>query len=241
MKKGTRSGEGALREVGAYILDHPMSGPRARTRKGVAMRGVEGFAGVPPTFMAKCYHEAFHYTSLDDHVHRSMKMGSLQKYVDALSSCEDMGPSKFSVEEVHKITVLDMRLTNTDRNGGNILVCKGSKGSLKLVPIDHGYCLLEHFEECTFEWLYWPQARKPYGPSTLEYIKSLNADEDIELLRNCGWNLRPQSARVLRISTMLLKQGALAGLTPFEIGSLLSRRDNITKRIEDRRDTDTEG
>jgi hypothetical protein len=144
LKKGTRSGEGALREVAAYILDHPMFGPRAQTRKDVARRGVEGFAGVPPTFMAKCYHEAFHYSSAEDHVHRNMKMGSLQKYVDALSSCEDMGSSKFSVEEVHKITVLDMRLANTDRNGGNILVCKGPEGSLKLVPIDHGYCLPEH-------------------------------------------------------------------------------------------------
>ena len=72
------------------------------------------------------------------------KLGSLQQFVHALSSCEDMGCSKFPVKEVHKIAVLDMRLANTDRNGANILVCRGENNELKLVPIDHGYCLPEN-------------------------------------------------------------------------------------------------
>lgn len=218
LKRGTRSGEGAIREVAAYILDHP-----ARTKRSWVKEEEVGFAGVPPTAMVRCYHEAFHY-NVDQHkLYRKAKIGSLQAFVRAFSSCEDMGSSSFPVEEVHKITVLDLRLANTDRNGGNILVCRGKDGALKLVPIDHGYCLPEKFEECMFEWLYWPQARQPYGHAALAYIETLDAEEDIALLGRSGWNLRPQCALVLRVSTMLLKKGAAAGLTPFQIGSIMSR------------------
>ena len=43
------------------------------------------------------------------------------------------------------------------------------------------------------------------------------------LLQKSGWRLGPQIARVFRVSTMLLKKGAAAGLTPFQIGSIMSR------------------
>lgn len=220
LKKGTRSGEGAIREVAAYVLDHPARGTK---------KVMEGFSGVPPTTIVRCYHEAFHYGS-DVHKLRKAKKGSLQQFVHSISSCEDMGSSMFPVDEVHKITVLDLRLANTDRNGGNILVCKGESGELKLVPIDHGYCLPDKFEDCSFEWLYWPQAQQPYAPSTLEYINSLDAEEDIALLQQCGWSLRPQVARNFRISTMLLKKGAAAGLTPFEIGSIMCRSESLDSK-----------
>ncbi|KAI5078239.1 hypothetical protein GOP47_0006650 [Adiantum capillus-veneris] len=226
LRKGTRSGEGALREVVAFVLDHPAGSVKSRTKEELAKRGAGGFAGVPPTTLVRCYHEAFHYGS-DEHKLRKAKMGSLQQFVHAISSCEDMGSSMFPVDEVHKISVLDLRLANTDRNGGNILVCEGREKALKLVPIDHGYCLPEKFEDCSFEWLYWPQAEKPYSPSTLEYIKSLDAEEDIALLRQCGWSMRPRVARNFRISTMLLKKGAAAGLTPFDIGSMMSRSESL--------------
>lgn len=51
-------------------------------------------------------------------------------------------PRAFPVDEVHKISVLDIRLANADRHAGNILFSKdGGKGKILLVPIDHGYCL----------------------------------------------------------------------------------------------------
>lgn len=79
------------------------------------------------------------------------------------------------------------------------------------------------FEDCTFDWLYWPQAQEPYSPDTIEYIKSLDAEEDIKLLKSHGWDLPPECARILRISTMLLQKGAEKGLTPFNIGSIMCR------------------
>lgn len=47
------------------------------------------------------------------------------------------------MQEVHKIAVLDMRLANADRHGGNILIRKDDNGQIELIPIDHGYCLPE--------------------------------------------------------------------------------------------------
>lgn len=79
------------------------------------------------------------------------------------------------------------------------------------------------FEDCTFEWLYWPQSREPFNSVTMDYIRSLDAEEDIALLRFYGWELSPECRRTLRISTMLLKKGVERGLTPYEIGSILCR------------------
>ncbi len=85
----------------------------------------------------------------------------LQAYVAAEGDCEERGTGIFSAEEVHKIAILDIRLANCDRNGGNILV-KRSQGEetcqWQLIPIDHGYCLPASFADISFEWMFWPQA-----------------------------------------------------------------------------------
>ncbi|CAJ2667483.1 phosphatidylinositol 4-kinase gamma 3 [Trifolium pratense] len=219
LKKGTQVGQGALREVAAYILDHPRKGRRTYNNNEEL-----GFAGVPPTVMVKCMNEGFHHPEGYKNGSSDVKIGSLQTFMRNIGSCEDMGPSAFPVEEVHKISVLDMRLVNADRHAGNILVAKdGEGGPTVLIPIDHGYCLPKNFEDCTFDWLYWPQAKEPYSPDTIEYIKSLNAEEDIKLLKSHGWELPPECARILHISTMLLQKGAEKGLTPFTIGSIMCR------------------
>lgn len=228
LKKGTRVGQGALREVAAYLLDHPISGNRTSTGDKV------GFSGVPPTVMIRCLSGSFNHPEGFDHTVQDFKVGSLQMFVKSCGSCEDMGPRTFPVEEIHKITVLDIRLANADRHAGNILFCKDGEGQVTLVPIDHGYCLPEDFEDCTFEWLYWPQARVPYNAETIEYIRSLDAEEDIALLRFYGWDLSPVCARTLRISTMLLKKGAERGLSPYDIGRILCRETLKKKsKIED--------
>ena len=223
LKKGTRVGEGALREVAAYILDHPKSGRRSYSDEEL------GFSGVPPTTMVKCMHGAFNNPEGYGVSSENIKVGSLQKFMKNNGTCEDMGPLSFPVEEVHKISVLDMRLANTDRHAGNILMSKEQDSSSPvLIPIDHGYCLPENFEDCTFDWLYWPQARQPYNSNTIDYIKSLDAEEDIALLKFYGWDLSLECARTFRISTMLLKKGAEKGFTPFTIGNIMCR-ETLTK------------
>ncbi|KAL3815134.1 hypothetical protein ACJIZ3_016402 [Penstemon smallii] len=212
LKKGTRVGEGAIRECAIYLLDHPKSGRRSFSGE------TKGFAGVPPTVYVRCLHGGFNHPGVV-----SVKTGSLQMFMENNGSCEDMGPSAFPVEEVHKIAVLDMRMANADRHAGNILVTKGEDGQTVLIPIDHGYCLPYSFEDCTFDWLYWPQARQPFSTETMEYIKSMDAEEDIALLKFYGWDLPVECSHVLRISTVLLKKGAEKGLTPFAIGNMMCR------------------
>ncbi|KAE9596519.1 putative 1-phosphatidylinositol 4-kinase [Lupinus albus] len=85
-----------------------------------------------------------------------------------------------------------------------------------------------YFEDCTFDWLYWPQASQPYSPETVDYIKSLDAEEDIELLKYYGWDVPLECARTLRVSTMLLKKGVERGLSPYAIGSIMCR-ENLNK------------
>lgn len=102
VRRGSLVGEGALREVAAYLLDH------------------EHFAGVPPTALVSAYvgPNGGANGSADcggQQAQRELKMGSLQLFVDAQDDCEERGVSGLPVGEVHKIAVLDLRLGNTDR------------------------------------------------------------------------------------------------------------------------------
>jgi hypothetical protein len=53
-----------------------------------------------------------------------VKIGSFQEFVRHDYVVEDLSDRLFSRREVQKIALLDLRLLNSDRNGGNILVRK---------------------------------------------------------------------------------------------------------------------
>ena len=203
LRKGTRVGEGASREVAAYLLDH------------------DGFAAVPATSLANLCDGA---SSGGD---GEGKLGSLQAFVRADAEAEELGPGLFPVREVHKITQLDIRLANTDRNAGNILVQKrgGGEGGtgMFLVPIDHGYALPHTLEDVCFEWEFWPQAKIPYDEETKAYIAGLDVERDAALLRSEGIELSPASERVLRVCTVLLQKAAQRGCCPADIAGIMSR------------------
>lgn len=195
-RRGTRPGEGAVREVAAYLLDH------------------ENFASVPATALVTCH--------VNGNLENSTKVGSLQEFVVADFDCEEMGTSAFPVKEVHKIAILDIRLANTDRNGGNILARKAGD-SWELVPIDHGYCLPDTLEDISFEWLYWSQAQVPFSEEEFAYIERLDVEADLAILQAHKIHLREECKTVLHVCTMLLKKGACLGLSPYQIGCIMSR------------------
>lgn len=214
LKPTVRVGEAAIREVAAYLLDH------------------DHFAKVPSTVLVKMSHPIFNHTEPNP----SAKLGSLQEFVSHHCDTSEMGSSRFGTSDVHRIGILDIRLYNTDRHAGNLLV-KHSKGSsanlsalarleenqLQLIPIDHGFCLPEALEPPYFEWLHWPQAMLPFDAEELAYIAELDPQSDADLLRRELPMLREECLHCLEVCTVVLQKAAAAGLSLFEIGSVLSR------------------
>ncbi|GLC36811.1 hypothetical protein PLESTB_000780500 [Pleodorina starrii] len=168
-----------------------------------------------------------------------MKLGSLQEFVTHECDTSEMGPSRFSVRDVHRIGILDLRLFNTDRHAGNMLVRTPRTASMstadlrrsmvasdapyELIPIDHGFCLPETLEAPYFEWLHWPQTMLPFSEEELQYIKDLDVERDKTILRTELPMLRPECLRVLEVCTTLLKTCAADGLTLFDIASVMTR------------------
>uniref|UniRef100_M4BKT2 PI3K/PI4K catalytic domain-containing protein n=1 Tax=Hyaloperonospora arabidopsidis (strain Emoy2) TaxID=559515 RepID=M4BKT2_HYAAE len=196
VNKGFRIGNGALRERAAYLLDDAYG----------------DFSGVPVTNLMVL------------NVSGEEKEGSMQQFVASQCSAEDIGTLKFAIPEVHKIGILDVRLFNTDRHAGNILLqARANDQTFGMVPIDHGFCLpsYKHLDGATFDWLQWPQAEFPFTWAELEHIASLNEERDAAVLRAVG--IEEECVTTMRVCTALLKRGAEAGFSLFEIGSLLQR------------------
>jgi len=204
-------GGGYLREVAAYQLDK------------------NHFAGVPETLLlSKVSNAAF---ATDD-----VKCGSLQRFVNNTGNCADLGSSGLSVEDVHRIGTLDIRIFNMDRNEENLLTQKREDGSYGLVPIDHTYSLppITALDNCYFAWQYWPQARKPFSQSTRDYVASIDIESDKQTLRNLGFEEDCISTMV--VTTMLLKEAVALDWTLYDIACFIARDFGSVKtpsRLED--------
>ncbi|KAL3644606.1 Phosphatidylinositol 4-kinase gamma 7 [Castilleja foliolosa] len=213
-KRSVRVGETGFREVAAYLLDY------------------DHFANVPPTALVKITHSIF---NVNDGLNGNKpqnhelysKIASFQQFIPHDFDASDHGTSSFPVSTVHRIGILDIRILNTDRHGGNLLVRKldgyGQFGQVELIPIDHGLCLPESIEDPYFEWIHWPQASIPFSDDELEYIKNLDPVRDSEMLRSELPMIRDACLRVLVICTIFLKEASAYGLCLAEIGEMMSR------------------
>jgi hypothetical protein len=197
VRNGLLSGEANVREVAAYLLDH------------------ESFAKVPATVRVEVSHPNF---GLEP------KVGSLQEFKPHDEEAGDVSASLFTVQGAHRIAIMDMRLLNRDRNDENLLVKKGAGRECELIPIDHGCSLPDSFEVNWHDWawLSWPQTKQPLRAAEKAYIARLNAEHDVNLLKQ-ALNIRWQCLLVLRISTLFLQKGVAADLTLFDIASMMSR------------------
>jgi len=214
LRRGVVVGDGARKEVAAFVLDH------------------EGFAGVPRTRTAFVWLE-------DTTNNKSVSMltqGSLQDYVAHQSSAEDVGASVFDVDCVHRIGILDIRLLNLDRHLGNLLVVQGGK---HLVPIDHGLSLpsFRALEEVRFEWSHWKQCHVPFAPATIDYVRRLEPLRDAELLHTLG--IRAEEILAMVLSTMLLQFAVLERqLTLFHVAQMVQRphetKPSVLEQVVDR-------
>ncbi|KAK7340717.1 hypothetical protein VNO77_21428 [Canavalia gladiata] len=214
LKRSVRVGETGFREVAAYLLDH------------------DHFANVPSTALVKVTHSIF---NVNDRVNGNMhhnkkqisKIASLQQFIPHDFDASDHGTSSYPVAAVHRIGILDIRILNTDRHAGNLLVRKlegfGRFDQVELFPIDHGLCLPESLEDPYFEWIHWPQASIPFSDDELDYIYHLDPFRDSEMLRMELPMIREACLRVLVLCTLFLKKAAAFGLCLAEIGDMMSR------------------
>lgn len=171
LREGVVPGEACIREVAAFMMDHG------------------GFSGVPMTTLVEARHPAFntngarlkvseggasigaHSISENSRATSALtkKVGSFQEFVRCECSMDDISPSMISVDEVHKIAILDMRLMNADRNSANLLCRRTRDNSIQLVPIDHGFCLRSVADVSWMDWCWldWPQLKQvcpcPFG------------------------------------------------------------------------------
>ncbi|KAL6566427.1 Phosphatidylinositol 4-kinase gamma 7 [Orobanche gracilis] len=214
LKRSVRVGETGFREVAAYLLDY------------------DHFANVPPTALVKITHSIFNVNdALNGNKPQNKKLyskiASFQQFIPHDFDASDHGTSSFPVSAVHRIGILDIRILNTDRHAGDLLVRKldgvGQFGEVELIPIDHGLCLPESLEDPYFEWIHWPQASIPFSDDELEYIAKLDPARDSEMLRSELLMIRDGCLRVLYLCTVFLKEAAGNGLCLAEIGEMMSR------------------
>lgn len=204
LRKGIASGEAWKREIAAYLLDR------------------HHFASVPASVQAEMRHECFDATA-------GAKIGSLQVFVDHDEMASDLSPTKFPVDEVWKIALLDMRLLNTDRNDANILVKYADKErtTCRLIPIDHGYALPDCLEVawCDWVWLDWKQIREPLTNTVIKYVAECfeRVDEDVAMLRR-ELDIREECLVTFRIMTRFLKRCVVDNrISLFDAASIASR------------------
>jgi hypothetical protein len=219
LKKSVRVGETGFREVAAYLLDH------------------ENFANVPATALVKITHSVFNINrpmnggtpAHDQKQQVTSKIASFQQFIAHDFDASDHGTSSFPVAAVHRIGILDIRIFNTDRHGGNVLVRKLDSGTgrfgcqTELFPIDHGLCLPENLEDPYFEWIHWAQASIPFSEEELEYIRNLDPMRDATMLRRELPMIHEACLRVLILCTIFLKEAATFGLCLAEIGEMMTR------------------
>lgn len=232
MREGIQPGEACLREVAAYLLDHG------------------GFADVPLTTLAEARHPAFHQNGSMLNLNQGgaavgshsllqqgsscsaeliEKVGSFQEYVSGECCMDDLSPSKITVEEVHKIAVLDIRIMNADRNTAN-LICRRNPDNpdfFELIPIDHGYCLRTVADVCWFDWCWldWPQLKQPVSEKTKEYILNLDVEGEAAMLKE-RLNIPERALDYFRASSKLLQAGIGSGMTLYDVAILCCRNDD---------------
>ena len=98
-------------------------------------------------------------------------------------------------------------------------------GKLRLVPIDHGYCLphVLHLSETNFSWLYWAQVATPISEDLRNVIDNLDAHRDCVLVKDLVGEAIPDTYLLtLHVCTMLVQVGIKAGLTLRDIGELMT-------------------
>lgn len=157
------------------------------------------------------------------------RVGSLQRFVQHCAESADYLPGRFPVDDVHRIAILDLRMLNSDRHGGNILVCNNT---MRLIPIDHSYVAPSGYADPEFEWMQWPQTRVPFSKETVAYVANLDAHRDRDAVDALLHD--EEASECVFAATTALKVAVARGYTAREIAECF-RRTTLTQpsRLEE--------
>jgi hypothetical protein len=244
MKLGVRSGEGAVREVAAALLDERGGGgcvpPTALVElEHSALQAGGGGGGLSRSVsvgnIAASFAPALNMTPSSSRRTSSRtaepqsqgQLGSLQAFVRSEGVAGDYGARIFPVDEVQKVALLDIRFLNLDRHDANILISQGhTEGApaFTLTPIDHGNILPDTLQVMDYEWVWmeWPQVRQPLTEDCRRAVARMDPAADAAFL-DASLGIRSACLTAARLSTVLLKQGVGAGLCLHEIATMIVR------------------
>lgn len=146
--------------------------------------------------------------------------GSFQAFAPHSCSAEDMGPSAFSIDEVQKVGILDIRLLNLDRHLNNILV-NTQEGSSRLIPIDHGYILPVYHDmsDVYFGWTYWKQCKEGWSQKSRAVIEAMNPFQDAEVLSQMG--ISSDSILPSVLATLLLQHAVKNEISLYRLAAFI--------------------
>lgn len=220
-RAGMLIGGGARRERAAYLLD----------------KNVNRFSHVPETALVYSNLVPINSkTTIKNNESKKLdiknndnyvrKRGSLQRFQESDGNADDRPDlvRLASASQVHAIGILDLRVFNTDRHGGNILCRKDKDDNIvRLIPIDHGLTLPVWFYlgEAFFDWVFWPQAQEPFSQESLNLIESIDIKKDEAVLK--GLDISPGAIATNKICTIALKTGAKNDLNLKDLGTMFQR------------------
>lgn len=217
LRRGIRVGEGAHREVAAYLVDQFFS-----------------FGIVPQTCYASFTHRIF-FVTREDWFHRvpKRKMGSFQEYAEGVISLEHLPMERWeemTLEQFQKLVLLDVIVGNMDRNTGNILLGEG-----RMVAVDHALSFGDQHEKLSFwYWRYFSHSKRPFVPSLVALLQDFPTKGLIEFLGE-GAHLEPPCLARMRERVALFREGVLQGLTPHALWPLM--RVDLLLQLSDYQET----
>ncbi len=130
-----------------------------------------------------------------------------------------------ALQTVQELAITDLGYCNTDRTMGNILY---SPETGRIHFIDNALVLPAGFlSGAIFAWMSWPQALLPFTEESLAKIDAMDFRADLDKIQATYPDYPAENIETMHISYYLLKKGAAAGLSPFQIALCLLRNSDF--------------
>ena len=136
--------------------------------------------------------------------------------------------TEISNNEFSKIAILDILLYNTDRRRHNALI----ENNTSLIPIDHSLIASAGFQDTArFFWLGEKGIHDPLPQEQINNISNLEWKPIEKQLTEHNPNMDKETLKTLNASLEFLKIGTSLGMTLYEIGSLMFKKN--TESLDD--------